>query len=292
MKVAVTGADGFIGRHLMAALDRAGHTPLDPGHATEVDIRDTEWVRVRLADLEPEIVIHLAAVSGPMLHVDQPELVMAVNGLGTLNVLESAARLGRVPVVVATSVSGFTMGSREKPRPASVYGVSKRCAELLVELYREQFELPCVAVRIGSVYGPGRSTPHVLDDMVERAVAGDAVPFAVEGMEPLVHVRDAADLLAALVEAPTWRPSYDLVTTPTPHEELARVVCELGGTGARPTAEVRDTYHWPIPFDSGPLYRDTGRSYQVGITEGVAELLPQASSAAAGRNGHERAELA
>lgn len=273
MRVVVTGADGFIGRPLTDALTGAGHVALDLGSVAEVDVRDAERVCARLSGLAPDAIVHLAGVSGPMLHLDRPELIMAVNGVGTVNVLESARQLGRVPVVLAASVSGYTRGTAAAPRPASVYGVTKRCTELLSDLYREEFGVACTAVRIGSVYGAGRRTAHVLDGMVERALAGAPVPYAPEGREPLVHVGDAAALLAALVEAPTWRPVYDLVTTPVSHEELARTVCDVSATGSRAVPEDHATYDWPVPFDVGPLYRDTGRTARVGLADGIGELI-------------------
>lgn len=281
MRVAVSGADGFIGRHLMLALSQTGHTALSLGTAAEVDVRDKDLVRATLEALAPDVVVHLAAVSGPMLHTDEPEFVMAVNGVGTLNVLECAWRMGGTPVIVASSVSGYTTGTRNAPRPASIYGVTKRCTELLAEFYREEHALRCTSIRIGSVYGAGRQTHHLLDEMVGQALDGRPVRYDPSGREPLVHVRDAANLLCALTGARSWRPSYDMVTTPVSHAELARVVCELSATGAQPTPQEQPVYSWPVPFDSEPLFQDTGAAPRVDLKDGIRELLEEALSVAA-----------
>ena len=275
MRIVVTGADGFVGTGLTSALANAGHLALNLGPANEIDIRDTELVRARLSTLAPDRIIHLAAISGPMLHREQPELVMAVNAVGTVNVLESALRQ-KTPVILASSVSGYTMGTAEQPRPASVYGVTKRAGEMLAAVYREELGLRCTSVRIGSVYGPGRHTEHVLDEMIARALSGADVPYSAAGEEPLVHIRDAAVLLEALAEASSWRPHYDLVTTPISHAELARIVCELAGTGSQPVREDHPVYTWPMPFDATSLYEDTGRDVAVSVRSGIAELLDRA----------------
>lgn len=281
MRVAVSGADGFIGSHLMAALAEHGHTALSLGTAAEVDVRDKGQVHATLEELAPDLIVHLAAVSGPMLHVEEPEFVMAVNGVGTMNVLECAWRMGGIPVVVASSVSGYTTGTRDAPRPASIYGVTKRCTELLAEFYREERALRCTSIRIGSVYGAGRQTAHLLDEMVGQALEGRPVPYDPSGREPLVHVRDAADLLCALTEVRNWRPSYDMVTTPVSHAELAQIVCELSAAGAQPAPREQHVYGWPVPFDAGPLLKDTGAVPQVNLKDGLREILHQRLSTAA-----------
>ncbi|SCF01544.1 UDP-glucose 4-epimerase [Micromonospora viridifaciens] len=275
-RVVVTGADGFVGKPLTVALADQGHTVLDLGPAYDVDVTDTDRVRARLSALAPDLIIHLAGVSGPMLHTDKPEVVMAVNAVGTVNILESARRMGGVRVMVAGSVSGYTTGTAQDPRPASVYGVTKRCAELLVGVYRSQFGMQCTAIRIGSVYGLGRKTAHVLDGMISRALAGEPVPFAPAGWEPLLHVSDAAALLAALCDVAAWREQYDLVTTPASHQTLAEMVCELSGSGSRPVAEDPPIYQWPVQFDIRPLLHDVARDHApVALAEGIGQLLRQ-----------------
>lgn len=273
MRVAVTGAEGFVGSHLMTALEADGYTAVSLGPVNEVDIRDRAEVRRRLADLAPDRIVHLAAVSGPMLFSEEPEFVMHVNSVGTVNVLEAAKQLD-APVVLASSVSVATEGSASAPRPASVYGVTKRLAELLGELYRNDFGLPCTAVRIGSVYGAGRQTEHVIDSMIDDAITHRTVSYSGTAHEPLVHVRDAASLLAALVGAQqSWQERYDLVTTPITHEDLAHVVCDVANNGAIPSPVDRTGYSWPITFDSTALYEDTGSAYAVDVQTGVAEVF-------------------
>jgi len=268
----VTGADGLVGTGLMSELAERGHEAVSVGSIAQLDVRDRNAVHRRVADLAPDRIVHLAAVSGPMLQADEPDLVVAVNTVGTVNVLEAARRVG-VPVVLAGSISGYTKGTPSRPRPASVYGVTKRTVELLAEVYREEYGVRCTTVRIGSVYGPGRRTPHVLDDMLTSARRGVDVRYAATGMEPLVHERDAGALLAALAGLSRWRPHYDLVTATVSHADLASEVCRLAGTGSQPRAEEREVYTWPVAFSASELYADTGESAAVDVRTGIAELL-------------------
>ena len=105
MRVAVTGARGFVGPHLVAHLEACGDDvlSLDRRGPDSFDVTDPTAVRERLADTRPEVVYHLAALSHVGESWKSPATSFRVNAEGTLNVLHACTELGLSRVVVVLS---------------------------------------------------------------------------------------------------------------------------------------------------------------------------------------------
>lgn len=152
-----------------------------------------------------------------MVAEDDPGLVTAVNTTGVTNVLSGCAGLRCRPrVVYASSVAVL-----EEP-PGSVYAATKTFAESAAAYYRAQ-GLEATGVRIGSLYGPGRMTAHVLSDTAQSARDHKTIEYVLRAVEPLVHVDDAARLIVALLSVEHWRRTYCLVQDNIPQAQLADI---------------------------------------------------------------------
>jgi NAD dependent epimerase/dehydratase len=195
----VTGAGGFIGGHLAAALVESGSRVRafvrynsrsargtldwhDPGLVDEMDVvfgdlRDVESVERAMAGVD--VVYHLGAqVAIPYSYVNGRDF-FETNVLGTLNVAESALRTG-VRRVVHTSTSEVYGTAQtipmveEHPLDAqSPYAASKVGADKLVDSYVRSHGLPAVIVRPFNTYGPHQSSRAVIPTIVTQALAGD-----------------------------------------------------------------------------------------------------------------------
>lgn len=270
--VLVTGSDGFIGRELTQVLRRDGHAVTELG--TGIDIRDRELVSRIIKEAQPDAIIHLAAVSGPMLLRDNPAEVTAVNAVGTVNVFE-AARLACVKrVIYASSIAVIEVNAARQSPPLSIYGATKQFGETVAALYRDIHGLDSTSARIGSVYGTERRTEHVLNDMIAEANRSGTIHYDVQAAEALIEVRDAARLLAALLSVPRLQETYDLVTDVKTHRELALLVAELTGAAAManqvcPTPVIT----WSEPPDLARVLADTGREARIPIRQGIADLV-------------------
>ncbi|MDP5228396.1 MULTISPECIES: NAD-dependent epimerase/dehydratase family protein [Arthrobacter] len=179
MKVAVTGATGFVGRHVVRALLAEGHEvvalvrslPLDPGVARALDgahpaaTGDLE----RTADFSGTLrgvdaVVHLAARVHRMEEDSTDPLAAhrAVNTELTRRLAEAAAEAGVTSFVFLSSIKvngerteGVPFAAGDEPAPVDPYGVSKWEAEQALATVCRSSRLRGVSIRIPMVYGPG-----------------------------------------------------------------------------------------------------------------------------------------
>jgi NAD dependent epimerase/dehydratase len=195
-KVLITGADGFIGSHLVEALVRAGAKVramvlynsfnswgwLDdvPARAdVEVragDIRDAEFVRTAAADTE--IVFHLAALIAIPYSYDAPRSYIDTNVSGTLNVLQAARAAGVEQLLVASTsevygTARYVPIDEAHPRqPQSPYSASKIAADCLAESFHLSFGMPVTIVRPFNTYGPRQSARAVIPTIIMQLMSG------------------------------------------------------------------------------------------------------------------------
>src|SRR5690606_27532373 len=142
----------------------------------DCDLRDTHRLHQLAFGQDLDSIVHCGAHSGPMVARDNPYDLVAVNVVGTANVLE-VARLQRVRRFVncsSVSVYGSTSAGpvREDPalHPSTVYGATKLAAEHLATAYAREHGLDAVSLRLSWVYGPRRTTSCLLRRMIEDAL--------------------------------------------------------------------------------------------------------------------------
>ncbi len=211
MKVLVTGAGGFAGKHLLEfLLSRKGvHVfgALGPRKETDrnlglfekrgvsffkCDIRDARCVRDLIRKVKPGRIFHLAGQSSAARSWDLPEDTFAVNVIGTLNLFEAVRRLGLgVWIQVAGSSEQYGLvPRRETPavettplRPLSPYGVSKASQDLLAYQYGRNFGLKIVRTCSFNHTGPGQR-----EDFVVSSFAKQVALIEAGKQEPVIHV--------------------------------------------------------------------------------------------------------
>jgi UDP-glucose 4-epimerase len=202
----ITGGAGFIGSHIVDALQERGHdvTVLDDlstgrrenlagalergAVLREVDLRDGAAVLELVRSVEPQAIFHLGAQIDVRRSVADPAFDARVNVEGTVNVLEAARAVG-VPRVVNTSSGGAIYGDAEVlptpeatfPAPMAPYGQSKFAAEGYCELYARLHGLSTTSLRYGNVFGPRQ------DPLGEAGVVAIFCGRLAEGLAPTVY---------------------------------------------------------------------------------------------------------
>ncbi len=202
----VTGAGGFVGRHLVAHLRASGDRVVAVDR--EVDVRDPRAVADALGASAPEVVYHLAALSHVGRSWDEPEAVRAVNVGGTRSVLAAVAARApgaRVVVVSSAEVYGVTrpedqpLGETRTLAPVSPYASSKAEAEGLA-LEAAAGGLDVVVVRPFNHVGPGQGPTFFVPALVGRlleARAGGRAEVRVGDLSARRDLTDVRDVVRA-----------------------------------------------------------------------------------------------
>ncbi len=208
----VTGGSGFIGSRLVGTLVEQGAA------VTVADLRPFPDTRVRnvTGDLaghdvreaafadEPEVVVHLAAVTSVLRSMEDPAGTHRANVEVTAGLLELARLHGAAGFVLASTnaVTG-DVGSRPisesvPPRPLTPYGATKAAAEMLLSGYSASYGLAGAALRFANVYGPGMARKDSFVPRLMRAAAeGRGVQIYGDGgqLRDYVHVDDVVQAI-------------------------------------------------------------------------------------------------
>ena len=177
MRALVTGATGFVGRHLVSWLVAAG----DEVTVSESEITDPEAVGGDIERCRPDVVYHLAAQADVGASFADPAATLRTNAEGTCNVLEACRRTGTSRVVLASSayvygrVEPAELPVREDMpmRPVTPYGASKAAAEMVCIQAHRGHGLEVVRARAFNHLGPGQSDRFVAAALASRIAANE-----------------------------------------------------------------------------------------------------------------------
>jgi NDP-hexose 4,6-dehydratase len=226
--VAVTGAEGFIGSHLVEALVARGHRVkamalynmwssaswletlpaevLDQVDVVFGDVRDPASARELVEG--SSVVYHLAAIGSVPYSYRAPRTFVDNNSIGTLHVLEAVRACG-TPRMVHTSTSETYGTARTVPiseahplQAQSPYAASKIAADKLAESYHLSFGLPVVTLRPFNTYGPRQSTRAVIPQIITQLLGG-ARQIMLGALDPTRDFSYVLDTVSAFIEVGT-----------------------------------------------------------------------------------------
>ncbi len=228
-KILVTGADGFIGSHLVEELVRRGHSVrafvlynsfnswgwLDQA-STEVrkaievfsgDIRDPHGVKEAMTGCD--VVLHLAALIAIPYSYHSPDTYVDTNIKGTLNIVQAARELG-IEKIVHTSTSEvygtarFVPITEEHPlQGQSPYSASKIGADQIAMSFYSSFETPVAIIRPFNTYGPRQSARAVIPTIITQIANGKRILKlgAIHPTRDFNYVADTVNGFIAVSEA-------------------------------------------------------------------------------------------
>lgn len=227
-KVLVTGADGFIGSHLVELLIKKGYDvkafayynsfnnwgwlealSKDILNETEIftgDIRDPNGVRMAMKGIDT--VFHLAALIAIPFSYHSPDSYVDTNIKGTLNVLQAARDfdLERVLVTSTSEVYGTAqyvpIDEAHPFQGQSPYSATKIGADRLAESFYRSFSLPVTIVRPFNTYGPRQSARAVIPTIITQLLQGNKTIQlgALTPTRDFNYVKDTAAGFLAIAE--------------------------------------------------------------------------------------------
>lgn len=307
MRVAVTGADGFIGSHLTELLVRSGHEvrafvqytssgtwglleDLPSEIRTELDVHRGDVRDPATTDRlvrGAELVYHLAALVAVPYSYEAPRSYLDTNAGGTMNVLEAVRAHGARMVHTSTSEvygSAVTVPiSEAHPLQAqSPYAASKIAADKLAEAYGASYGVAVTTLRPFNTFGPRQSARAFIPAVMAQLMARPGVLLlgSLEPLRDLLFVEDTVRAFQALGEAPAEDVQGGVFNAGTGTAismgDLARLICELFDRPDLPV-EVDPERVRPaasevthLQCDSTRLRALTGWAPRTGLREGLA----------------------
>jgi len=285
-KILVTGGAGFIGSHLCELLVHNGHSVvaidnLSTGRLDNIVhllpmpgflfVRETitnSQVLDRLTS-EADIIIHLAAVVGVKLIVEDPVNTIATNIMGTEAVLTTANRYGCKVMLASTSevygkgskvpfneeddcVMGPTSHSRWS------YATSKAIDEFLGLAYHRQFGLPVVVMRFFNTVGPRQTGQYgmVIPRFVRQALSNEPITVYGDGEQSRCFA-DVADIISAIYKLSSHPSAVGQVFNVGSTEEVT--ICELAEKVIAATGSQSRIIYVPYEEAYAPGFEDMRR---------------------------------
>jgi len=297
-KILVTGGAGFIGSHLCELLVHNGHTVvaidnLSTGRLDNIShllpmpgflfVRETitnSLVLDRLTS-EADIIIHLAAVVGVKLIVEDPVNTIVTNIMGTEAVLTTANRYGCKVMLASTSEvygKGFKVPFNEEDDcvmgPTShsrwAYATSKAIDEFLGLAYYRQFGLPVVVMRFFNTVGPRQTGRYgmVIPRFVRQALLNEPITVYGDGEQSRCFA-DVADIIDAINKLSSNPAAVGQVFNIGSTEEVT--ICELAELVIAATGSQSKVIYVPYEEAYAPGFEDMRR--RVPDLEKVHQLI-------------------
>lgn len=297
MRALVTGADGFVGRWLIAHLEEQGDevwrlNGRGLGDATTriVDVRDAAGLEKAIAEAQPEIVYHLAAVAyGPDARRDLDQAV-DVNIGGTRHVLTACSHLTTRPLVLIVSSAEVYAPLADRPLresdpvgPTNPYGATKLGQEAIGLAYHLVGGIEVAVVRAFNHIGPGQRAEFVVPafaSQLARIAAGRQEPLLEVGnLDPVRDFSDVRDVVRAYrliaEKRCTGRPLNVASGSPVRIGDLLDSLIRISKLDVEVVQDAARLRPNDVPFvvgDASELRRLTGWAPRVGLEQTLSDV--------------------
>lgn len=304
MRILVTGANGFVGRHLEAELLGQNHEVLTSDWrepATHIaDITNSECVADMIRSLQPDAVVNLAGIAHVGQAKAQPKRTVDVNLGGVVNLLEACRHHApRCKLLFITSAqvygqrSGEDLIHEDDPlKPANFYAAIKTAADMTARQYGVDHDLHVMIARPQNHTGPGQMkafvTPSFARGVVEQRQHGDsAKPLQRGNLDSVKNFTDVRDIVRGyrlLLERGQAGKAYNLASDR--HVQIREVLEGFYKLAGIHPNHVRHDPYWR-PTDTAPrlstdrISTDTGWAPKISFEQTLEDIFREAEASCA-----------
>ncbi len=310
MKILITGAAGFVGAYAVEAFAAKGYAvhaailpqetlspellPLCTVH--HFDLLDTASVSALLQEIQPDMILHLAAQSSVAAAWKQPQLTADLNIKGTVNLLEAARNLPVLPRILLTGsaeeygklpsdAEGAQLVSESAPlHPVNIYAATKAAAEQLAGVYAAAYGLPVICVRAFNHFGPKQREIFVVADFCRQAAEielGLREPVIrtgnLDAKRDFTDVRDIVRAYVLLLESGRAGETYNIGSGKAAaiSEMLDMILscCRVPVRHEIDPAKLRPAETAYLAADITKLQKDTGWRPEIPTAQTIADTL-------------------
>ena len=302
MRILLTGATGFAGRHLARHLvanlrdteihgttfGQAQNATID--HLHQIDLRNPDAVHELIGQVQPEQIYHLAAQASPRLSLASPWETLENNIRAQLNVFEACIAHGLAPRILVVGSADIYQSSdqainEDTPfEPTSPYAVSKITQDMLALQYHQTHNLPVLRARPFNHFGPGQGEGFVAPDFaaqVARIETGQQAPLLEVGNlnaeRDFTDVRDVVRAYALIMAKGTAGEVYNIASG-VAHSIRFLLDTLVGHSETHIEVQVDPARFLPVdvPIKVGDftrLYQTTGWQPEIPIEQSLLDLL-------------------
>ena len=276
-RVLVTGAEGFIGQHLVTELEHQG---MDIVQHT---LNDGDLVDCKLSYTGIDHVFHLGALTSVPRSWESPQSYYNVNVMGTENVLEYC----RIEKCSMTFMSTYVYGhpqylpidENHPISPNSPYNHSKYLAEMLCRFYNEVFGVCVTVLRPFNIYGIGQASNFLVPELLSQLLDPKCDNIHLKSLYPkrdYVYIDDVISALICTLYRETGYSVYNIGSGKSVSvKDLADIAMKCSGI-IKPliSAEIeRKNEVTDICASTEKAQKELGWSAQTGLTEGLSRMI-------------------
>jgi nucleoside-diphosphate-sugar epimerase len=293
--IIVTGGSGFLGKHLLRALDAAGYQVKNidlrdnPEFETVIaDVRDVQKMKAEIKDAD--MVFHLASLIEAGESVKEPQKYIDYNVDGTLSVLEAMRENGITAIAFSSSAAVYGEPIRvpifedDRTMPINPYGMTKLAMEALLSSYVAAHGFTGIALRYFNLYGPEEHhepESHAMPRFIKQVYEGKEVTVwgSGEHKRDYIHVHDIVDAhLKAITLAEKQPQQYHYMNLST---EKPASVLDIVHAVEKAMGKKANVRHFdPRPGDPLLLYADASKARetlgweaQISLEDGIKEAV-------------------
>lgn len=281
-RVLVTGSSGFLGSALCGKLMQTDNVVYEVDKHV-VDVRDRNAFLSLCLDFKPDVIFHLAGLTGMPQSVLVPDEYFSANLDTTTSVLEACRKINNVRVVYISSCAVY--GSSEQPAreddslppPANPYAATKQISEILMRMYSKLYGFPAVVLRVFSAFGPGQKKYTALYKFVDSIVQESPLILFNNGLarRDYLYVDNCVE---GIMLAMKHRKDFDLFNLAQGDNSTLIDVVRLLESILGKTAEIKYEVSPPgvinsLPADISKIHRQWGYKPMVTFRAGLEKLV-------------------